>query len=155
VPAFRYTQRPDMMDARSKRLENSCLKPCCTTGCGSGGRMVRLMRDQHHRQAHDPILDRIYAQVQDSSPCAGKRQLNLPAVSYPPDLPITARKDDIVGAIRAHQVVIIAGETGSGKTTQIPKMCLEAGLGVCGHDRLHATPPCGGAGHLTPQLPRN
>ena len=51
-------------------------------------------------------------------------------VTYPPDLPITARKDDIVAAIRAHQVIVIAGETGSGKTTQIPKMCLEAGLGI-------------------------
>src|SRR4026209_1339723 len=48
--------------------------------------------------------------------------------SYPPNLPITARKDEIVAAIRDHQVVVIAGETGSGKTTQIPKMCLEAGL---------------------------
>src|SRR5271167_3404668 len=95
-----------------------------------GGRMVWLLRDQHHRQAHDPFLDRIYAQVLDSVALRQQRQLNLPALSYPPDLPITARKDDIVAAIRAHQVVIIAGETGSGKTTQIPKMCLEAGLGV-------------------------
>ena len=53
-----------------------------------------------------------------------------PASAYPPELPITARKDEIVAAIRAHQVVVIAGETGSGKTTQIPKMCLEAGLGI-------------------------
>ena len=59
-----------------------------------------------------------------------KRKLELPKISYPPDLPITARKDDIVNAIRANQVVVIAGETGSGKTTQIPKMCLEAGLGI-------------------------
>jgi ATP-dependent helicase HrpA len=56
--------------------------------------------------------------------------LNLPAVSYPSELPITTRKDEIVAAIRANQVVVIAGETGSGKTTQIPKMCLEAGLGI-------------------------
>ena len=54
----------------------------------------------------------------------------MPPVTYPPELPITARKDDIVAAIRAAQVVVIAGETGSGKTTQIPKMCLEAGLGI-------------------------
>ena len=52
-----------------------------------------------------------------------QRQRNVPQVSYPPDLPITARKDEIVAAIRAHQVVVIAGETGSRKTTQIPKMC--------------------------------
>jgi ATP-dependent helicase HrpA len=51
-------------------------------------------------------------------------------LSYPEDLPISSKKDEIVAAIRAHQVVIVAGETGSGKTTQLPKMCLEAGLGL-------------------------
>ena len=48
------------------------------------------------------------------------------AIRYPADLPITARRPEIVAAIRAHQVLILAGETGSGKTTQLPKMCLEA-----------------------------
>ncbi len=47
-------------------------------------------------------------------------------ISYPPDLPITSRKDDIINAVRDNQIVIIAGDTGSGKTTQIAKMCLEA-----------------------------
>jgi len=47
-------------------------------------------------------------------------------IRYPVDLPITARREEIVAAIREHQVVILAGETGSGKTTQLPKMCLEA-----------------------------
>jgi ATP-dependent helicase HrpA len=47
-------------------------------------------------------------------------------IRYPADLPITARREEIVAAIRNHQVVILAGETGSGKTTQLPKMCLEA-----------------------------
>ena len=51
-----------------------------------------------------------------------------PAISYPPDLPISARREEIVAALRTHQVLIVAGETGSGKTTQLPKMCLEAGL---------------------------
>ncbi len=49
-----------------------------------------------------------------------------PLIRYPQDLPITARRDEIVAAIRGHQVVVLAGETGSGKTTQLPKMCLEA-----------------------------
>jgi|GEM_PF-18633 len=52
-----------------------------------------------------------------------------PPVSYPRELPITARKDEIVRAIRSRRVVIISGETGCGKSTQIPKMCLEAGRG--------------------------
>ncbi len=50
------------------------------------------------------------------------------AISYPPELPVSQRRDEILAALRAHPVVIVAGETGSGKTTQLPKMCLEAGL---------------------------
>ncbi len=50
-------------------------------------------------------------------------------IAYPPELPVTQRRDDIAAAIRDHQVVIVAGETGSGKTTQIPKICLELGRG--------------------------
>lgn len=53
-------------------------------------------------------------------------------VTYPEALPITEKRHELVAAIKAHQVVIIAGETGSGKTTQIPKMCIEAGLGLKG-----------------------
>jgi len=53
-------------------------------------------------------------------------------IEYPPELPISARADEIIAAIRDHQVLILAGETGSGKTTQIPKMCLVAGCGERG-----------------------
>jgi ATP-dependent helicase HrpA len=56
----------------------------------------------------------------------------VPKVTYPEDLPVVARKDDIAAAIQGHQVVIVAGETGSGKTTQIPKICLELGRGIEG-----------------------
>ncbi len=64
-----------------------------------------------------------------------KRQLrhdNLPSVNYPESLPISHKKQTILDTIRDNQVVIIAGETGSGKTTQIPKMCLDLGRGVSG-----------------------
>ena len=53
-------------------------------------------------------------------------------IEYPPELPISARADEIITAIQNHQVLILAGETGSGKTTQIPKMCLVAGRGERG-----------------------
>ena len=49
-------------------------------------------------------------------------------IRYPADLPVSQRRGDILAALREHQVLVIAGETGSGKTTQLPKMCLEAGL---------------------------
>lgn len=57
-------------------------------------------------------------------------------ISYPPELPVSERREEIAAAIRDHQVVIVAGETGSGKTTQLPKICLELGRGrdgVIGH----------------------
>jgi ATP-dependent helicase HrpA len=60
------------------------------------------------------------------------RRAAMPPISYPPELPVSQLKDQIAEAIRDHQVVIIAGETGSGKTTQIPKICLELGRGVNG-----------------------
>ncbi|MDN6332715.1 MAG: DEAD/DEAH box helicase, partial [Micrococcaceae bacterium] len=53
-------------------------------------------------------------------------------ITYPESLPVSARRDDIMEAIRDHQIVVIAGETGSGKTTQLPKMLLELGLGEGG-----------------------
>jgi ATP-dependent helicase HrpA len=52
----------------------------------------------------------------------------LPGRITYPDLPVSARRDDILAALRANRVLILCGETGSGKTTQIPKMCLEAGV---------------------------
>jgi ATP-dependent helicase HrpA len=95
-----------------------------------GSRLVRLLRDQHHPASHDAVLQRLLTQARASVELREKRQACVPRITYPPDLPITARKDEIVATIRANQVVVIAGETGSGKTTQIPKMCLEAGLGI-------------------------
>ncbi|HEV2372559.1 MAG TPA: ATP-dependent RNA helicase HrpA [Streptosporangiaceae bacterium] len=67
-----------------------------------------------------------------TDPRAQTHQRLLPAVTYPPELPVSQRKDEIAAAIRDHQVVIVAGDTGSGKTTQLPKICLELGRGVTG-----------------------
>ncbi|GAA4441940.1 ATP-dependent RNA helicase HrpA [Phytohabitans houttuyneae] len=60
------------------------------------------------------------------------RRESVPEISYPEALPVSQKKDEILAAIRDHQVVIVAGETGSGKTTQLPKICLELGRGVEG-----------------------
>ena len=61
-----------------------------------------------------------------------QRAVNLPKITYPEELPIFSRHRDILKAIRENQVVIISGETGSGKSTQIPKICMEAGRGIAG-----------------------
>ncbi|MBA4141857.1 MAG: ATP-dependent RNA helicase HrpA [Nitrosospira sp.] len=60
------------------------------------------------------------------------RLANLPKPVYAEDLPVVARREEIAGAVRENQVVIVSGETGSGKTTQLPKICLELGRGVAG-----------------------
>ncbi len=75
---------------------------------------------------------RSQARAQARAGLRAARRAAMPPISYPPELPVSQRKDEILRAIRDHQVVIIAGETGSGKTTQIPKICLELGRGVEG-----------------------
>ena len=67
------------------------------------------------------------------------RKSLVPKITYPDDLPVSQRRDDIAATIRDHQVVIVAGETGSGKTTQLPKICLDLGRGVTG--RIGHTQP--------------
>jgi ATP-dependent helicase HrpA len=57
-------------------------------------------------------------------------------ITFPPELPVSQRRDDIAAAIRDHQVVVVAGETGSGKTTQLPKICLDLGRGRGGRDGI-------------------
>ena len=82
------------------------------------------------RERRGLSLDRWLQQAQRSATARRDRGKVLQHVSYPEELPISSHRDLIVEAIRAHPVVVIAGETGSGKTTQIPKMCLEAVLGL-------------------------
>ena len=95
-------------------------------------RSLQQIRDRLRRkQACDRDLQKLQNGIERSLNSVQSRRDSLPLLEYP-DLPVSQRRDDIIQAIRDHQVVIIAGETGSGKTTQIPKMCLEAGLGITG-----------------------
>ncbi|MBK1876928.1 ATP-dependent RNA helicase HrpA [Pelagicoccus mobilis] len=84
-----------------------------------------------------------YPITRPSSPFVGQKPTQpdpFSNIQYPPELPISQRRDEIVSAIRAHQTIVLTGETGSGKTTQIPKMCLDAGLGRKGK-RIACTQP--------------
>ncbi|MFD2123097.1 AAA family ATPase, partial [Streptomyces cirratus] len=78
------------------------------------------------------VLDEIAAEAEKAAARSGRRASRRPTVTYPENLPVSQKKDEIAEAIRDHQVVIVAGETGSGKTTQIPKICMELGRGVRG-----------------------
>nr|WP_321270795.1 ATP-dependent RNA helicase HrpA [uncultured Tolumonas sp.] len=77
------------------------------------------------------VLTIIGQELEKAKLRAQLRQQNVPKLHYP-DLPVTDKRHDIAEAIRKHQIVIVAGETGSGKTTQLPKICMEAGRGVQG-----------------------
>ena len=79
-----------------------------------------------------PILETLALEIAAAQLRAEQRAGQIPAIRYPAELPVSQKKDEIAAAIAAHQVVIVAGETGSGKTTQLPKICLEAGRGIQG-----------------------
>ncbi|MDN0018259.1 ATP-dependent RNA helicase HrpA [Providencia stuartii] len=87
------------------------------------------IRDEKSRVA---VLNAIKADVETAKQKISNKLLNPPKIVYPENLPVSQKKQAIYDAIKQHQVVIIAGETGSGKTTQIPKICLELGRGVKG-----------------------
>ncbi|GIJ46931.1 ATP-dependent helicase [Virgisporangium aliadipatigenens] len=90
---------------------------------------LRKLRDPATRQG---TLESISRDVDAAAQRAAARRESVPPITYPEQLPVSQRKDEIADAIRDHQVVIVAGETGSGKTTQIPKICLELGRGIRG-----------------------
>ncbi|KUI03683.1 ATP-dependent RNA helicase HrpA [Mycobacterium sp. IS-3022] len=90
------------------------------------GRRLKNLRDKRPEN-----LRRIAEQIAAAEALVATRTAAMPQITYP-DLPVSERRDDIAEAINAHQVVVVAGETGSGKTTQLPKICLELGRGVRG-----------------------
>lgn len=92
-----------------------------------GRRLERVRRTKDAR-----ALQGVVAAVEQAERRVEVRRSAVPEITYPPELPVSQLKDDIAAAIRDHQVVVVAGETGSGKTTQIPKICLELGRGVQG-----------------------
>ncbi|MFC1749538.1 ATP-dependent RNA helicase HrpA, partial [Pseudomonadota bacterium] len=77
-------------------------------------------------------LEKLAAEIETSKRKLEQRLANIPSPNYPEELPVSERRQEILEAIQNNQVVIVAGETGSGKTTQLPKICLEAGRGVAG-----------------------
>ncbi|HHR6403750.1 TPA: ATP-dependent RNA helicase HrpA [Providencia alcalifaciens] len=90
---------------------------------------IAKIQDPKSRMA---VIDLIKGDVEKAKQKVEKKRLNMPKIVYPENLPVSQKKQAIFDAISQHQVVIIAGETGSGKTTQIPKICLELGRGVKG-----------------------
>ncbi|MGW6624617.1 ATP-dependent RNA helicase HrpA [Nocardia sp. NPDC055002] len=112
-----------------------------TASTGTRALRTRLaevsLRDEHRLRrkldrARPDDLPAVEAEIAIAETRVANRRAALPQITYPEQLPVSARRDDIAAAIAANQVVIVAGETGSGKTTQIPKICLELGRGIRG-----------------------
>nr|WP_120492409.1 ATP-dependent RNA helicase HrpA [Corynebacterium lactis] len=95
-------------------------------------REEQSFRRRLRRASAPKALSAISADLELALGRVEERRQAIPAIDYPAQLPVSARRDDIAEAIANNQVVIIAGETGSGKTTQIPKICLELGRGIRG-----------------------
>ncbi|MER7408176.1 ATP-dependent RNA helicase HrpA [Streptomyces sp. NPDC000070] len=96
------------------------------------GRRLEGARKIRKPEARAAVLAEIEAEIGKAEERMAGRRGRLPEITYPEQLPVSQKKDEIADAIRDHQVVIVAGETGSGKTTQIPKICMELGRGVRG-----------------------
>ncbi|MET0189903.1 MAG: ATP-dependent RNA helicase HrpA [Pseudonocardia sediminis] len=90
------------------------------------------MRHRLRRSRDGRAQQRVASSVVAAEHRLVRRREAFPTITYPPTLPVSARREEIADAIRDNQVVIVAGETGSGKTTQLPKICLELGRGVHG-----------------------
>jgi ATP-dependent helicase HrpA len=95
-------------------------------------RLARRIAQAQSRRAGASEWSRIEADVERSAARVAARRAGKPAIDYPAELPVAQRADEIAAAIRAHRVVVVSGETGSGKTTQLPKICLAAGRGERG-----------------------
>lgn len=82
--------------------------------------------------AQQAIFQEMAKEIEQAAGKVVLREAARPAITYPENLPVSQKKQEILNAVRDHQVVIVAGETGSGKTTQLPKICMELGRGVKG-----------------------
>lgn len=103
------------------------LLPCCMTKDA-----YDLRKELERPQRSEAHLEKLLTRAKRSRDIRERRHHHRIPVSYPESLPVSERREEIIAALKTHQVLVITGETGSGKTTQIPKMCFDAGLGLSG-----------------------
>lgn len=119
-----------------RRLLPQCLLP---DQVRLGSRLAHVLEEARRGRKLSTQWDRWIARAQKSIAARGRRKEVARQLHYPAELPIAAQAGTIVTALRNEPVLVIAGETGSGKTTQLPKMCLEAGFGL--RARIGCTQP--------------
>lgn len=122
-----------MANERVVDLLHERLGQCMIADAGRLRRRLKELRARLDRGEDVSAQCASIAQAIDASAgrITGRRAL-VPRIEYPPDLPVAQRRDEIARLIESHQVIVVTGETGSGKTTQLPKICLELGRGIRG-----------------------
>ncbi len=131
------------LEADSRPLGSSAAADVDLAGCLIRDRveLARRLRGLRRRERDgQPVergLGRVLESVAMSRTVVEQRRASVPSIDYPPELPVSERRDEVAALIRQHQVVVLCGETGSGKSTQLPKICLDPafGLGEAGGGR--------------------
>jgi ATP-dependent helicase HrpA len=112
------------------RLASFDVKNCLTKDVGALLSLKRKIQNAQKKQSNcEKLIQQFQKRYERSQQTVEQRAQRVPKVDFPKQLPITERCDDIAKALQNNQVIVIAGETGSGKTTQLPKICLSAGFG--------------------------
>jgi ATP-dependent helicase HrpA len=113
-------------------LSKAYLNLCYQTDAAKIRRRLYRVNKEAESEKKSQTLVQLTEAAQQAFAKAQQRLQSRPVIDYPDELPVSQKRDDIASAIANNQVVIVAGETGSGKTTQLPKICLELGLGTRG-----------------------
>ncbi|ABE54792.1 ATP-dependent helicase HrpA [Shewanella denitrificans OS217] len=113
-------------------LSNAFLSLCFQTDAAKIRRRLFRLKKEPESEKKSAVLAQLEVAARESFNKVKLRDNKRPKISYPAELPVSQKRDEIAKAIANNQVVIVAGETGSGKTTQLPKICLELGLGTRG-----------------------
>ncbi|MCZ4336995.1 ATP-dependent RNA helicase HrpA [Shewanella colwelliana] len=120
------------LNSPSHPLSNAFLKQCYQADAARIRRRLYRLNKQTDADKKSQEVAKLEQLAIEAAAKVEQRRSNRPTINYPEELPISQKRDEIARAIAGNQVVIIAGETGSGKTTQLPKICLELGLGTRG-----------------------
>ncbi|MBT8127676.1 MAG: ATP-dependent RNA helicase HrpA [Gammaproteobacteria bacterium] len=117
----------------TKNFKQQILQQCAIA---DRGQLFKLLRQTRSKKTAEQARQRLIAAIEQSKSQVGRRRKNRPIVSLNRDLPFFNKRDELKQVIRQNQVVIVCGETGSGKTTQLPQICMDLGLadrGKIGH----------------------
>ncbi len=114
--------------------DDAALEECLQADRHALRRRLRTLQQRRSKGGScEQALEKLWADIRRSQERLARRQALCPTPQFPEELPVSARRDEIADAIARHRVVILCGETGSGKSTQLPKICLQLGRGISGY----------------------